>query len=76
MDREQPVDENDSGWMFMAGDEEEEYLSNYENITLLRIYELYQLDPDIWKCIDKPIGTKLIRISSDEFEIDKNDKEV
>lgn len=76
MDREQPVDENDSGWMFTVGDEEEEYLSNYENITLLRIYELYQLDPDIWKYIDNPVGTKLIRISSNEFEIDKNDKEI
>ena len=35
-----------------------------------------QLDRDIFKYIDMPVGTKLIRISSNEFEIDKNDREI
>ncbi len=26
--------------------------------------------------IDKPVGTALIRVSSDRFEIDKNDREI
>jgi len=35
-----------------------------------------RLDSDIFKYIDMPTVTKLIRISSNEFEIDKNDKEI
>lgn len=76
MDREEAVNENDSGWAFMAGNEENDYCSDYKNIKLLSLYEVYQLDPDIWNYIDNPIGTKLIRISSNEFETDKNDKEI
>lgn len=35
-----------------------------------------QLDSDIFKYIDMPAGTRLIRISPDAFEADKNDKEI
>ena len=76
MYREEAINENDSGWAFMAGNEDDEYVSNPKNITLLSVEQVYQLDPDIWNYIYNPIGTKLIRISSDEFEIDKNDKEI
>lgn len=76
MYREEAVNEDDSGWAFMAGNEDDEYASNSKNITLLSLEQVYQLDPDIWKYIYEPIGTKLIRISSNEFEIDKNDKEI
>ncbi|MEZ3491588.1 MAG: hypothetical protein K1W38_04595, partial [Lachnospiraceae bacterium] len=34
------------------------------------------LDSDIFKYIDMPAGTRLIRISPDAFEADKNDKEI
>ena len=47
-----------------------------KNIALVSLYEVYQLDPDIWNYIDNPVGTKFIRVSSNEFEIDKNDKEI
>lgn len=44
---------------------------------LLAVGMVWQrLDGDIFKYIDMPAGTKLIRISSDEFEIDKNTKEI
>ena len=76
MYREEAVNENDSGWSFLAGNEDDDYTSNAKNITLLSIEQVYQLDPDIWNYIYNPIGTKLIRISSDKFEIDKNDKEI
>ncbi len=76
MYREQALNENDSGWAFMAGNEDDEYASNSKNITLLSVNQVCQLDPDIWNYIYNPVGTKLIRISSNEFEIDKNDKEI
>lgn len=76
MCRDEALNETDSGWSFMAGNEDDEYVDDYKNIALLSIYEVYKLDPDILNYIDSPIGTKLIRISSNEFEIDNNDKEI
>lgn len=75
MERNEPYNEEDSGWSFFAGNESEEYTSDYRNIELIRVGNVWQqLDPDIFKYIDMPIGTKLIRISPEAFEIDKNDK--
>lgn len=76
MHRDESVNENDSGWSFMAGNEDDEYCNNYKNIALVSVQEVYQLDPDIWNYIDNPVGAELIRISSNEFEIDKRDKEI
>lgn len=77
MERNEPYNEEDSGWSFFAGNEDDEYTSDYRNIQLISVGNVWQhLDSDIFKYIDMPIGTKLIRISSDAFEIDKNDKEI
>ena len=76
MCRDKPVNENDSGWSFCAGNEDDEYYNDYKNIALVSVYEVYQIDPDILNYINNPVGTELIRISSNEFEIDKNDKEI
>lgn len=76
MYRAEPLNEYDSGWAFMAGNEDDEYNNDSKNIALVSIGEVSQLDPDILKYIDNPIGTNLIRISPTEFEIDKNDKEI
>jgi len=76
MYREELSNETDSGWNFMAGNEDEDYTSNYNNFKILSLYEVYELDKNIWDYIDSPIGTKFIRISSNEFEIDKNNKEI
>lgn len=76
MFRDEPINENDSGWTFSAGDEDEEFFKDPNNVALASVYEVYQLDSDIWNYIDNPVGTGLIRISSNEFEIDKMDKEI
>ena len=76
MRRDEPINENDSGWSFLAGNEDDEYYNDYKNIALVSVHEVYQLDPDICNYIDNPVGTELIRISSNEFEIDKRDKEI
>lgn len=77
MERNKPYNEQDSGWSFFAGNEDDKYLSDVKNIELIRVGNVWQqFDSDIFKYIDMPIGTKLIRISSEAFEIDKNDKEI
>lgn len=76
MTREKAMNENDSGWSFMAGNEDDEYVNDYRNIKLLSIAEVCQLDSDVWKHVDNPVGTALIRISSDAFETDHNDKAI
>ncbi len=76
MVKDEPLNENDSGWVFMAGNEADEYVNDSKNLELLNIYSVYQLDPDILNYIDNPVGMRFIRISSSEFEIDKNDKEI
>ncbi len=77
MERDEPLDKTDSGWMFMAGNENDAYVADYKNIDLVSIgYVWQQLDSDIFKYINNPIGTKLIRISSSDFEINNNDKEI
>lgn len=77
MERNEPRAKDDSGWFFASGDEDDEYLSDTKNLMLLSVGMVWQrLDRDIFKYIDMPAGTKLIRISSNEFEIDKNDKEI
>ncbi len=76
MCREEAMNENDSGWQFLAGNEDDEYLNNHKNCLLVHVQDVYQLDPDIWNYIDNPVGTELIRISSNEFEIDKKNKEI
>ncbi len=77
MERDEPHDKDDSGWFFASGNEDDNYLSNPKNLMLLAVGMVWQqLDRDIFKYIDMPVGTKLIRVSSNEFEIDKNDKEI
>lgn len=39
--------ENDSGWSFMAGNEDDEYVADYSNIKLLSIAGVCQLDSDV-----------------------------
>lgn len=76
MCRDEAVRENDSGWSFMAGNEDDEYINDYQNIQLMSVHSVLQYDSAIWKYINSPVGTRLIRISSEEFEVDNNDKEI
>ncbi|MCR5608761.1 MAG: DUF2185 domain-containing protein [Lachnospiraceae bacterium] len=76
MTRDEMENDRDSGWCFMAGNEEDDYINNYKNIALLSLGQVCTLDPDVWQYINEPVGTELIRISSDKFEPDKKDKTI
>lgn len=73
MCRDEAVREHDSGWAFMAGDEDEEYVENSKNIQLMSIHQVVQIDNLVWKYINSPVGTRLVRVSDDEFEPDEYD---
>ena len=52
------------------------YINDYHNIALLSVGAMCQTDPDIAPHIGNPVGTGLIRVSSDSLEIDKRDKPI
>lgn len=76
MCRDEAIRENDSGWSFMAGNEDEEYIEDYHNIQLMSIHSVMQYDGAIWKHINSPVGTRLVRVSSQEFEEDCEGKAI
>lgn len=77
MERSEPRAKDDSGWFFASGTEDDEYLSDPNNLMLLMVGMVWQqLDRDIFNYLDMPAGTKLIRISPNEFEMDQHDKEI
>ena len=76
MCREEPLGEDDSGWSFVAGNEGDEYISDYRNIALMRVGAVYQKDPVIFPYIDSPVGTRLVRVSADKFEADEEGREI
>jgi len=74
MMREEPNDDQDSGWQFYAGDEDSDYLDDYKNIDLCMTNTIAGIDPAIMKHIDSPVGARFVRVSSDDFEEDKNQR--
>lgn len=76
MIRNNSYDVMDSGWQFLAGNEDESYLKDVKKIELLPVGYVCNLDSDIENYIEYPIGTELIRISSSKFEIDKHTKKI
>ena len=53
------------------------YLDDCHNIQLLPVGVVWQqLDRDIFAYIDRPVGTRLIRTSPDQFEVDRLDREI
>lgn len=59
--------------MYIYGDNA--YFKRLKHI-LMSVHEITQIDPDVWKYITKPVGTGLVRVSSDEFEEDDGEKEI
>lgn len=77
MYREQP-DEGvpDSGWRFMAGDEDDEYIDNPDNLHMFAINTICNYDRDIIPYLKSKIGSAYIRIDRNNFEIDDGSKPI
>lgn len=50
----------DSGWRFMAGDEDEDYMSNADYHGIYLVNTICNYDPDIIPFLDAPPGTAFI----------------
>ena len=60
--REAPIDGlPDSGWRFLAGDEEEDYLNNPSHSGVYHLNDLCNFDPDILPLLSAPHGTAYVR---------------
>lgn len=77
MYREQPDDDKpDSGWRFMAGNEDDEYINNADNVHIFAINTVCNYDSDIIPYLNSEIGSRFIRINSNKFEIDNGSKPI
>ncbi len=66
MYREGPMDEEDSGWRFLSGLEDQEYLDEANNSKFLGLNTVANLDNQIIPHLNKPVGSELERKSGDE----------
>ena len=66
----------DSGWKFMAGNEDDNYMHDTSNFNILSINTICNYDKDIIPYIYSNIGSKYIRINDSNFEIDDGSKPI
>ena len=70
MYREEPDDNNDSGWRFLSGTENQKYVDDDRNHQKLEINIVANIDPAIVAYLDRPFGTDLERVAGkDLFQI-------
>jgi hypothetical protein len=66
MYREEPEDEEDSGWRILAGIEDQEYLDTPGNGGLYDVNAIANADPDIVPFLDAPVGSAFARGDDEE----------
>ncbi len=71
-DRERP----DSGWRFMAGNEDDEYMNNIANHHVFAMNTICNYDPDIIPYLASDINSAFIRVDSHNFELDDGSKPI
>lgn len=64
MYREEPDNQDDSGWRFFSGYETDEYVNNPDNIGLYDVNTITTIDPDVVPFLDSPIGSAYERESA------------
>ena len=68
MYREEPDEGRpDSGWRFMVGNEDDEYMNDSNNHHIFSINTICNYDPDIIPYIKAEIGSVFIRTGSNSF---------
>ena len=67
--REEPTEGNpDSGWRFMAGNEDDEYMENPDNHHVFALNTICNYDSDIIPYLHAKIGSAFIRVDASHFE--------
>jgi len=67
MYREEPTDDNDSGWRFFCGDEDQEYVDNPVNTGIYDIHTILDMDKSISPYLQAAAGAAFER--EDENDI-------
>lgn len=77
MYREQPDEdiENDSGWRFFSGTEEQDYVDDYNNSEILPINTVANYDKAILPYLKSKIGTMWERVEGDKFVLYTEEEE-
>ena len=77
MYREKPIKKNpDSGWVFLAGNEDDEYLNNPNNYHIFAINTICNYDKDIIPYLKSKVGSAYIRTNNKDFEVDDGTKPI
>jgi hypothetical protein len=63
MYREEPRNDQDSGWVFTAGQESQDYMDDADNHGIYDVNTIANYDPDILPFLDAPAGTAFERES-------------
>lgn len=71
MYREEPANAGDSGWRFFAGDENDEYTSNPDNVGFFHLNTLCNYDESIMPLLKAEIGTAYVRDADGNFHLEK-----
>lgn len=66
MYREDPVEKEDTGWRFLSGHEDQDYLDNPLNSRFIGLNTMANLDASIISHLKRRKGTELERASADE----------
>ncbi|MDQ0917070.1 DUF2185 domain-containing protein [Paenibacillus sp. V4I5] len=61
----------DSGWRFMAGDEDDDYMNNPENHSVYQVNTICNCDSDIIPYLDAQPGTAFIRDKTGKLVLDE-----
>ena len=70
MIREEKAYEQDSGWFFMSGLANQDYIDNPDNIMIYEVNTIANYDRSIIPYLNYPIGSRFERCTgSDEFEL-------
>lgn len=62
--RENPDNENDSGWRFFVGNESHEYVDNPDNLLLYSIEDIIKLDDCIKSILNSEINTAFEKVDT------------
>ena len=61
MYREVPIREEDSGWRFFAGDEDDQYMSDLQRHDVYDVNTIVNYDPDIFPFLEAEVGSRFER---------------
>ncbi|MDR1802842.1 MAG: DUF2185 domain-containing protein [Treponema sp.] len=61
MYREEPSNDQDSGWRFFCGDEDQDYTDNPDNIAIYNVNTIIAIDKSIMPYLNSIKGTALER---------------